>query len=102
MGAHLYPSKLSACSEGCCCRRRHHGVFERAAGASVMAVAQTVIFQSDKVLIRQTGTERLDISVDKWAALQSWRDAVADKMPSAKGGWEGGGSWVAGLFLFIC
>lgn len=49
-----------------------------------MAAAQTVIFQNDKVLICQTGTERLDISVDKWAAPQSWRDAVADEMPSAK------------------
>lgn len=35
------------------------------------------------MLICPPGTERLDISVDKWAAEQSWQDAGEDKMPSA-------------------
>ncbi|KAF5897705.1 Uncharacterized protein DAT39_012585, partial [Clarias magur] len=33
-------------------------------------------FESDKVLICPTGSERLDISVDKWAQGLSWQDAT--------------------------
>lgn len=40
-------------------------------------------FESDKVLICPPGTERLDITVDKWAVEQNWQDAREDKMPSA-------------------
>lgn len=42
-------------------------------------------FESDKVLICRPGTERLDITVDKWAEEQNWQDAREDKMPSARG-----------------
>lgn len=41
-------------------------------------------FESDKVLICPPGTERLDITVDKWAVEQNWQDAREDKMPSAR------------------
>lgn len=41
-------------------------------------------FESDKVLICPPGTERLDITVDKWAVEQNWQDAGEDKMPSAR------------------
>lgn len=41
-------------------------------------------FESDKVLIWLPGTERLDITVDKWAGEQNWQDAREDKMPSAR------------------
>lgn len=36
------------------------------------------------MLICPPGTERLDITVDKWAVEQSWQDAREDKMPSAR------------------
>lgn len=41
-------------------------------------------FESDKVLICLPGTERLDITVDKWAVEQNWQDAREDKMPSGR------------------
>ena len=36
------------------------------------------------MLICPPGTERLDITVDKWAVEQNWQDAGEDKMPSAR------------------
>lgn len=36
------------------------------------------------MLICPPGTERLDITVDKWAVEQNWQDAREDKMPSAR------------------
>lgn len=41
-------------------------------------------FESDKVLICPPATERLDITVDKWAVEQNWQEAREDKMPSAR------------------
>lgn len=78
-----FVDRMRVCTLGLACFK-FSACFEAVSGFKAQTGDSNCHFESDKVLICPPGTERLDITVDKWAVEQNWQDAGEDKMPSAK------------------